>query len=139
MKPETCLIIGVLVYFATISINRFLGERNYSSLTQEDKLKLTDAFSKHRSFATYIPIGIMLVVIAIGYANPQTFAYAFPIGVVLVLIVSLILQFAIFRRLTELSLPDDYVSRFRRQSTLVQIGNVLALSMVAYGISARFG
>jgi len=138
MKPETCLIVGVLVYFVTISINRFLGERNYGRLSQDDKLRLTDSFSKHRSLATYIPIGIMLAIMAIGYTNPHTFAYAFPIGIALVLLVSLILQFAIFRRLTDLSLPDDFVSKFRLHSILVQIGNAVALSMFAYGIAVRF-
>jgi len=69
MKPETYLIVGVLVYLATTALNRFLGERNYGSLAQEDKLKLTDAFSKHRSWATYLPIGVLAAVVAVGYAR----------------------------------------------------------------------
>lgn len=138
MKPETFMIVGVLFYFLTTVLNRFLGERNYKSLTQEDKLKLVDAFSKHRSMGTYIPIGIMLAVIAIGYTNPRTFVVGFPIGVVLVLIVSLTLQIAILRRLSELSLPVEYVAKFRIQSIVVQIGNVIALSMFAYGVVERF-
>ena len=137
MKPETSLIIGVLFYFLTVMLNRFLGERNYNSLAQDDKLKLIDSFSKHRSLATYLPIVIMLAVIAIGYSNPQSFSIGFPIGVALVLIVSLILQFAILRRLNELSLPQDYMSKFRLQSTLVQIGNVVAMSLFAYGIVGK--
>ena len=137
MKPESCLLLGVLVYFATIVLNRYLGERNYSMLTPEDKLKLTDEFKSHRSLATYIPIGILLVVIAVGYVNPHTFVVTFPVGVVLILIVSLSLQFTIFRRLNDLSLPDNFVAKFRIQSTLVQIGNIVALSMFAYGIVGR--
>lgn len=139
MKPETCLIVGVVFYFATTAINRFLAERNYKSLSQEDKLKLTGAFSTHRSLATYIPIAIMVAVMAIGYANPSTFVVAFPIGVILVLVVSFTLQIGILRRLSELSLPGEYVSKFRLQSTVVQIGNVVALSMFAYGIVGRLG
>lgn len=139
MKPETCLIVGVVFYFVTTVINRFLGERNYKSLSEEDKVKLTDAFSTHRSLATYIPIAIMVAVMAIGYANPSTFVVAFPIGVILVLVVSFTLQIGILRRLSELSLPDEYVSKFRLQSTVVQIGNIMALSMFAYGIVGRLG
>ena len=80
----------------------------------------------------------MLAVIAIGYTHPTTFAYTFPLGIALLLILSLVLQIAILRRLTELLLPDQYVSKFRLQSTLVQIGNVVTLSMFAYGIASRF-
>lgn len=134
MKPETSLFVGVLFYFLTIVLNRFLGERNYSSLAQEDKLKLTDGFSKHRSWATYLPIGIMLAVIFVGYLNPQTFRFAFPVGVLLVLINSLVVQILIFRKLKTLSLPQEYVSKFRVQSILVQIGNIVAMTLFAYGI-----
>lgn len=137
MKPQTYIIIGLLAYFATSALNRFLGERNYGSLSQEDKLKLTDAFSKQRSLATYIPIGIFLVAIAIVYANPQTFSVVFPAGFVMILFASLVMQVAIFRRLTELSLPGEYVTKFRIQSTLVQIGNIITLSLLAYGIVMR--
>jgi uncharacterized membrane protein len=138
MKPETCIIFGAIVYFLTTAINRFLGERNYKSLSHEDRLKLTDAFSTHRSLATYIPIGIMLVVVLIGYLNPDTFIVGFPIAVVLVLIASFALQIAILRRLSQLSLAKEYVAKFRTQFTLVQIGNVLALSLFAYGIVGQF-
>ena len=137
IPPETCLFISVLAYFTTIATNRFLGERNYARLTPENRMRLTDAFAKHRSLATYIPIAIMLMTIAVGYTKPQAMSLAFPVGIVLVLIVSVALQIAIFRRLTELSLPDDYVSGFRVQSILVQIGNAVALSMFGYGIAAR--
>jgi hypothetical protein len=137
MKPETCVIIGVLVYLATIALNRFLGERNYASLTPDEKLKLTDAFSSHRSLGTYIPIAIMLLVIVIGYSYPHEFPMLFAGGVVAVLMISLALQIAIVRDLKKLSLPDAYVNKFRVQSMLVQFGNIAALSMLAYGIVAR--
>lgn len=137
MKPETCLIAGILVLFATIALNRFLGERNYATLSPEDRLKLTDSFATHRSLATYLPLGIMLAVIVVGYVNPGLFSVAFPAGVALVLTVSLALQIAILRRLKQLALPDHYVAKFRVQSMLVQLGNILALSMLAYGVVGR--
>ena len=139
MKPETCLIVGIVFYLVTTVVNRFLGERNYKRLPKEDKLKLTDAFSTHRSLATYIPIAIMVAVMAIGYANPSTFVVAFPIGAILVLAVSFLLQIDILRRLSDLSLPDEYINNFRLQSTVAQVGNVMALSMFAYGIVGCLG
>ncbi len=137
MTPETSLIAGVLVLFATIALNRFLGERNYNTLSPEEKLKLTDAFSTHRSLATYLPIAVMLAIIAVGYGNPRIFLVAFPAGVVLILVVTLALQIAIVRRLKQLALPDNYVAKFRVQAMLVQTCNIVALSMLAYGIVAR--
>ena len=134
MEPHTAFMIGVAALFVTIAINRFLGERNYKCLSPEDKMKVIDQFSSHRSLATYIPIAIMACVIAASYLNSALFRWLFPTGVVLVLIVSLILQLFIFRQLRSLGLPEDYVSKFRFQSIAVQIGNVVALSMFAYGI-----
>lgn len=135
MNPVTCLIVGALAYFATTALNRFLGERNYRNLALDDKLKLTDEFSIHRSLGTYIPIGIMFVVLAVGYTKPQTIAVAYPIGVVLLLLVSLVLQIAVFRRLNELALPNDFVARFRVHATLVQICDAVSVIMFAYGVA----
>ena len=131
------MIAGVLVLLATIVINRFLGERNYGRLTPDEKLRLTDAFSAHRSLGTYIPVGVMLAVLAVGFFSPQLLPLVFPVGVGLVLVVLLAIQVAVFRRLKELALPDSFVTRFRVQSTLVQLGNIVALSLLAYGIVAR--
>lgn len=136
MKSETYVFIGVLVYFATLVLNRFLAERNYNSLTPEDRLKLTDGFSRHRSLATYIPIGIMLLAVAVGKIYHQATAIAFPLGVAMVLILSFVLQLAILRRLKELSLPEEYRAKFGVQSALVQIGNVVAMGTIAYGVVA---
>ncbi len=136
MNPEGFVLIGVLVYFATIASNRYFSERNYASLSSDEKLKLVDAFSKQRSLATYLPIGIMLLVLALGYSSPRLFFVAFPIGVVLCLAISAILRIAVFRRLRQLSLPNDYVARAKLQSTLVQWGTIIALSLFTYGIVA---
>jgi hypothetical protein len=40
------------------------------------------------------------------------------------------------RRLKELSLPADYRAKFGVQSALVQIGNVVAMGTIAYGVVA---
>ena len=135
MKPQTVILMGVAAYFLTVTLNRFLGERNYKSLSPEDKTKLIDEFSSHRSLGTYIPIAIMACVIAAVYFQPASFRWLFPVAIVLVLVVSLVLQLSVFRHLGSLGLPDDYVSRFRYQSIAVQIGNVVALAMLAYGVA----
>ena len=138
MKPETFLILGVLAALATMAMGRFLGERNYASLSREDKLKMVDAFTGHRSVATYIPIGIMLVIIALGYLDPRNFFFALPLGVVLILIILVMLQVAMYRRMRELAVADDYLRKFVRNTTLVQIGNIVALSLLVYGAVGSF-
>jgi hypothetical protein len=125
---------GVVVLFCTLAANRFLGERNYKLLSPEDKVKLVDQFSAHRSLATYIPLGIMGVVILVGRSDPGVFRWLFPIAVSVVLFVSIALQAVVLRRLAALELPEDFVSRFRFQSIAVQSGNVIALSLFAYGV-----
>jgi hypothetical protein len=138
MSPFTYILFGLIANFATLALNRFLGERNYRALAPEDKMKVIDQFSRHRSLATYLPIGVFLIMIAVIYAFPQTLVVALPAGLLAVLLVSVVLQYAVFRRLLDLSLPDDYVRRFRVQSTLVQIGNIVSLGLVAYGVVATF-
>jgi len=138
MSPFTYILAGLIANFATLALNRFLGERNYRTLTPEEKLKFIDAFSRHRSLATYLPIGVFLVMIAVIYVLPQTLVVALPAAILSVVLVSLVVQFAVFRRLLDLSLPDDYVRRFRVQSSVVQMGNIVSLGLVAYGVVATF-
>ena len=133
MDTQTALMVGAGALFFTLAANRFLGERNYKQLSPEDKVKLVDQFSKHRSLATYIPLGIMGLVVLLGRSSPGSFRWLFPVAVAAILAVSIILQIVILRRLSTLGLPDDFVERF--QSIAVQTGNVIALSMFAYGIS----
>lgn len=134
MNSQTAFMTGVGVLFCTIAANRFLGERNYKQLSPADKIKLVDQFSGHRSLATYLPLGIMGLVILVGRSNPGMFRWLFPIAVAAALGVSITLQTVVLRRLTTLGLPGDFVSRFRFQSIAVQVGNVIALSLLVYGI-----
>ena len=135
MDTQTAFMVGVGALFCTLAANRFLGERNYKTLSPDDKVKLVDQFSSHRSLATYIPLALMGLVILIGRTNPDVFRWLFPLAVFAVLAVSIILQVIILRRLDTLDLPVDFVSRFRFQSIVVQTGNVIALSLFAYGIA----
>jgi len=134
MPSQTFMIVGLFLLVATLALNRFLSERNFRSLNQEEKLKLMDEFSKQRSLATYIPIAVMMIVSAISYQLPDLFLYAFPVGIGVVLMVALAIQVSILRRLATLSLPTDYVQKFRLQSILVQLGNTIALAMMGYAI-----
>ena len=135
MDTQTAFLVGIGALFCTLAANRFLGERNYKQLSPEDKVKLVDQFSTHRSVATYIPLGIMALVILVSRTNPAIFRWLFPGAVAVVLVVSIVLQIVILRRLDTLQLPDDFVSRFRFQAIAVQTGNVIALSLFAYGIA----
>ena len=91
MDTQTALMVGAGALFCTLAANRFLGERNYKQLSPEDKVKLVDQFSKHRSLATYIPLGIMGIVILLGRSGPGTFRWLFPVAVAAILAVSVIL------------------------------------------------
>lgn len=137
MPPQNFMIVGLLLLVTTLALNRFLAERNFRLLSQEDKLKLIDEFSKQRSLATYIPIAIMIVVFLLSTQIPGVFTIVFPIGVVMLLLVAFVIQASILRRLSQLSLPAEYVKKFQFQSFLVQTGNVLALSMMTYGVIMR--
>ena len=134
MDSQTSFMIGIAALFCTIGLNRFLGERNFKRLAPEDKVKLVDEFSAHRSMATYIPLAVMGLVIVIDLLSPGTSRWLFPVGVAAVLFASVVLQVTILRRLDTLGLPVDFVSRYRFQSIAVQVGNVVALSLFAYGI-----
>jgi|GEM_PF-2211915 len=137
MKPETYFVIGFITYLATIALNRFLGERNFKTLTPEEKLRLTEAFSGTRSLSTYGSIAILLALVAVVYFFPASFKVAAPIACGLTLLFTVQLQVSIVRRLRSLAISEQYVSRFRVQSTLVQLGNLVSLSLLALAFIAR--
>lgn len=137
MTTENYMLAGLVIYFATHVLNRFLTERNYKSLAAEEKLKLVEGFATHRSLATYVPIAIMLIVIVIVNYSPRLSRVVFPIGVAVVMAISIAVTIAIIRRLSELALPSDYVRKFRNQSLLVQIGYIAAMSMFALGVMSK--
>ncbi len=134
MDTQTAFMVGIGALCVTLALNRFLGERNYKRLSPDDKLKLVEQFSTHRSLATYLPLALMGLVILVARTYPGTFRWLFAVGVVAVLLISLVLQTLILRRLATLDLPNDFVSRFRFQSIAVQFGNIVALSLFAYSI-----
>jgi hypothetical protein len=134
MDTHTAFMIGIAALFCTIALNRFLGERNYKRLAPEDKVKLVNEFSAHRSRGTYIPLAVMGLVIVFDLLSPGTSRWLFPVGVAAVLFTSVVLQVTILRHLDTLELPADFVSRYRFQSIAVQVGNLVALSLFAYAI-----
>ena len=138
MDSQTAFLIGVGALFCTLVANRFLGERNFRQLSADDKVKLVDEFSLHRSLATYIPLGIMSIVLGLSMLIPGAFRWMYPVAILAALAVAFVLQFFIWRRLRTLDLPDTFKSRFLFQSIAVQIGNVIALTSFAYGIAGTY-
>lgn len=137
MTTENYMLAGLVIYFATHVLNRFLTERNYKTLAAEDKLKLVDGFATHRSLATYVPIAIMLLVIVIVNYSPQSSRVVFPIAVAIVMAISIGVTISIIKRLSELELSPDYIRKFRNQSLMVQIGYIAAMSMFALGVMSK--
>lgn len=139
MEKEQLAFLGLFVFMATMVANRFLGEKNFRALANEDKLKLVEAFSGYRSLSTYVPIGLMLVVLLIGRVMPQLFLPSFIAVIVFLIAFSIAIQVLIIRRLGALELPSEYVAKFRFQSILVQVGNLVGYALIVFGISERLG
>jgi len=80
---------------------------------------------------------ILLALVAVVYFFPASFKVAAPIACGLALLFTVQLQVSIVRRLRSLAISEQYVSRFRLQSMLVQPGNLVSLSLLALAFIAR--
>lgn len=135
MPPGIYLLVGAAVGVAASLMERFYAHRMVVGLEPGAHFRLQDHFSRQRSLGTYFPLGIMLMILSLGYGQPRIFPWAFLSGLGLTLIIVVVLQVGTWRFLATLDLPPGGCFRLRFKSLVVQLGHVLAMALVTYGIS----
>lgn len=82
----------------------------------KEKVRVTDAFSGHRSLSTCGTIAILLGLAGVAYFFPASFKIAGPIAFGILLLFLVLIQATIVRRLWELGIFAQSVARFRVQA-----------------------
>lgn len=139
MSPGFCLMAGLLTYFATAILDRYLGNRTYATMSPEFKMKLAGVSWKLLLIGTLAPIVLIPLVLFLMAAKPRFLPILLVAGVVFVFAAELFLQMAMPRYLAKLPLSDECVRRFRLQFTIQHIGNLIAFSFIAYGLFQIIG
>ncbi len=105
---------GIVLLFVGLFLSRYLAERDLKFLSSDEKVKLLDAFSRFRAFGSLPLILIVLSFVGIGYL-PTAWAWAAYFGVwLLVGIYFFWMHRLVFRRMRELGINSEYMSRHNR-------------------------
>ena len=123
-------ISGFVALFAAIILSRIIGERGYRRLSDDEKLRLMDGFSKARAYAL-IPLLILigvywLLLTKTGIDRNLLTIFYFALLIGWVLLRTVLNQ----RKLAALDLPPAY----RRTFTVAQVISLLGLAWFFYAI-----
>ena len=112
-------LIGLIVFIAAFIAGRLISERALKILSDDEKGKLLQGFSKHRIFS-FVGL-VILVLVHFALQSSMSNSYfaslsAFVGALVLYLLMSSIYA---YKKLKDLKLPDEYINQFLI-STLIQ-------------------
>ena len=123
-------ISGYIALIAAIIVSRIINERGYRVLSDEEKIRLMDGFSKTRAYSL-----IPLLVLIVGYYVLIT-KTALNKGVLSIGYFGLLIAFVAIRsvmnhkKMKTLDLPDSY----RRMFTLSQVVSLVGLAWFFYAL-----
>lgn len=128
-------ISGYIALFAAIIISRIINERGYRVLSDEEKVRLMDGFSKTRAYSL-----IPLLVLIGGYCFLMT-KTSMDRGVLSIGYFGLLIAFVVIRsvmnhkKMKALDLPDSY----RRMFTISQLVSLVGVAWFFYALfGAKF-
>lgn len=115
-------IIGIAGLFAGIYASRVIMERALRLLTQEDKLKLVDGFSKLRMFGSIPLLLVLAMMVGVLYLPHERIAPAYLGTCVLFIGAMVAQQIYVSRQLRALSIAEDYCRAASRAQWLSRLG-----------------
>jgi hypothetical protein len=125
---QTAFLIGMVVFFACAIISRMLGEQAYRRLTNDEKLRLVDGFSRERMFSM-IPIVVMLGAFFLLQTQSNWDQRWVGIGFFGLLIVYSLVKGIMQRsRLVQLEMPAAYRRRFFFAQGIAYFGMAVLMS-----------
>jgi hypothetical protein len=132
MSQQSVYFVALLIYFANLALNRFLMERNDRLLCTEDKIKLLDTTSTHRSLATHVPLGLVVASFFIGNFSQTWESIIFSLGLILAIISSALIQVAVMHRSHQLHNSPLFIQQFGKQVAIVQLLQGVAAMLIVY-------
>lgn len=102
-------VIGIIILFGIVIVNRIINERNLKKLSNSEKLKLINAFSKTR-IVIIIPTIVIIILFFLGINFFKEFAFYILIAAITLIIINYILNtIFIYRKLKGLNVPAGYI------------------------------
>jgi fatty acid desaturase len=124
-------IFGVIVLAWAMLVNRILAERALKRLSTEQKAKLLDSFSRHRTNSIVVVFVLLLIFFIVGRVSPSSYpvlAWGF-LG--LLVLMSIVTTFLSHRKLKRMSTPKDYINNFLVRCVIYYAGiGVLLFTLV---------
>src|SRR5882672_4582881 len=105
-------IFGVIVLAWAMLVNRILAERALKRLSTEQKAKLLDSFSKHRTNSIVVVFVLLLIFFIVGRVSPGSYPIMAWVFLGLLVLMSVVTTFLSHRKLKRLSTPKDYINNF---------------------------
>ncbi len=112
-------IIGFIVFIATYIVGRIISERALNILSENERGKLLQGFSKYRIFSLVGVIVLVVVHYALQSSMPNSYFASMPVFIGALVLYLLINTVYAYKKLRNLEMPDRYINQFLF-STLIQ-------------------
>lgn len=112
-------IIGFIVFIATYIVGRIISERALNILSENERGKLLQGFSKYRIFSLVGIIVLVIVHYALQSSMPNSYFASMPVFIGALVLYLLINTVYAYKKLRNLEMPDRYINQFLF-STLIQ-------------------
>ena len=115
-------LVGLIIVFAAYAVNRFVMTEATKKLTDEEKLRVFDAFSKRNNITTVL----VLALIVIYFGALQSFPhFIIQITAVYLIVYSSYLIFRFisnYKKLKQIQMPSSYIKSFFTSYSIFILG-----------------
>ncbi|MDQ3635898.1 MAG: hypothetical protein M3405_15545 [Acidobacteriota bacterium] len=112
-------IIGLIVFIAAYIGGRLISERALKLLSENEKGRLLEGFSKYRIFSLIGVVVLVLIHISLQSFMPNSYFASLPVFVGILVLYLLLSSIYSYTKLKNLEMPDNYINQFLL-STLIQ-------------------
>ena len=134
MTVNTSLIIGFVLFAATLIFGRVLSEQALKKIPKSRKTALVDAFSRYRVFSM---IPLVLLLLAAWAAMKYRFlsSWGLVVGVIAALLVYIVASnVIIFKKMRRLDVPATYLRLYIISRGIQHVGLVALLAIILFGM-----
>lgn len=124
-------IIGAVIFFISIIAARFVAEKGYKKISDEEKVLLMDNFSKFRKISIIPLFGGLLIYFGVIYflkLNPQILMIVFMSYILVYLILMLTI---VFKKMKELNLDKGFI-RNTAFSFLIRFVGIITFIVIIF-------
>ena len=115
-------IIGLIVFIAAYIVSRLIGERALKLLSENEKGRLLEGFSRNRIFSLFGVIVLVAVHWAMQYYMPNNYLASLPVFVGVLVVYLLLSSIYAYYKLKSIEMPENYINQFLLSTFVQYIG-----------------